>query len=80
MPDDHDQLELLRYDARREQARAFRRAGCTVAEIKTRLGVRSDYRVLSWVSDLPPPNGKLRARAKDALRVRARESREQGRT
>jgi hypothetical protein len=78
MPDEHDQLELLQYDARREQARALRRAGGTVAEIAAYLGDASEYRIHSWVCDIPPPNVKRRVRAKDELRGRARDLRSQG--
>jgi hypothetical protein len=42
--------------------------------------MESEYRVLAWVAGLPPPHPKLRARAKDDLKARARELRRRGRT
>jgi transcriptional regulator len=75
-----DQLELFDFDPRREQARALRRAGAAVSDIQEHLAIESYYRALSLVADIAAPNQKLRARAKDEVKARARELRERGKT
>ncbi len=72
------QGELFAYDARREQARAMRRAGHTIREIKTRLGIDSEYKVLAMVTGIEAPNPRLRSRARDDVREQARELRRLG--
>lgn len=67
--------ELLQLKA---QAIALRRAGKSRREIKGALG-RMSNATLSWaLQDEPPPEWTRRPRAKDAVRLRARELREKG--
>jgi hypothetical protein len=74
-----NQQELFALDPRREHARALRRAGHTVPEIRELLDLESNYRAHLLVADIPTStNPRLRARAKDRERARARELRLQG--
>src|SRR5215472_14490506 len=60
------------------QAIALRRAGKSLREIKKVLGPVGNS-TLSWaLQGVPPPEWTLRPRAKDAVRARARELREEG--
>jgi transcriptional regulator with XRE-family HTH domain len=67
--------ELLRL---KEQAIALRRAGKSRRQIKEALGITSNG-TLDWaLKGVPPLEGTRRPRAKDAVRAKARELREQG--
>ena len=62
----------------KEQAIALRRAGKSRRQIKESLGSMSNT-TLSWALEgEPPPEWTRRPNAKDALRAKARELREQG--
>jgi orotate phosphoribosyltransferase-like protein len=63
---------------RREQAIALRRAGGSRREIKEILGISSNETLDKALKGEPPPAWTLRPRAKDELRAKARELREQG--
>jgi hypothetical protein len=65
-------------EQRREQAIALRRAGRSRREIKEILGFTSNAQLNDALKGEPPPAWTLRPRAKDELRARARELREQG--
>src|ERR1035441_10990200 len=65
-------------EQRREQAIALRRAGRSRREIKEILGITSNETLDKALKGEPPPAWTLRPRAKDELRARARELREQG--
>jgi len=65
-------------DDRCERARELRRAGRTLAQIKTELGLRSDSQLRRWLHGVPAPAWTKRPRAKNAQRERARELRKQG--
>jgi transposase len=65
-------------EQRREQAIALRRAGRSRREIKEILGISSNETLDKALKGEPPPAWTLRPRAKDELRARARELREQG--
>jgi hypothetical protein len=69
------QLELTAVDRCRERARTLRRAGLTMAEIHREFPGVPRTRVLGWVRDIRPARHRLRARAKDDVRRRARELR-----
>ena len=75
-----NQLALFSYDARREQARALRRAGYTIREIKDTLDTRSNRKISAWLAGLPAPAHNARRRAKDTLRAEARRLRVDGMT
>jgi transcriptional regulator with XRE-family HTH domain len=62
----------------REQAIALRRAGRSRREIKDLLGIGSNETLNEALRGEPPPEWTRRPRAKDDLRARARELREQG--
>src|ERR1700733_16286074 len=62
----------------RERAIALRRAGRPRREIKEILGIGSNQTLNEALQGEPPPDWTRRPRAKDALRARARELREQG--
>lgn len=62
----------------RERAIALRRAGRSRREIKEILGIGSNQTLNEALQGEPPPEWTRRPRAKDALRARARELREQG--
>lgn len=68
--------ELLRL---KEQAIALRRAGKSVREIKKVLGPVGNTTLSLALKGVPPPEWTRRPRAKDAVRARARELREEGR-
>jgi transcriptional regulator with XRE-family HTH domain len=62
----------------KEQAIALRRAGKSRRQIKEALGITSNG-TLDWaLKGVPPPEWTRRPRAKDAVRAKARELREQG--
>ena len=63
---------------RRESAIALRRAGRSRREIKEILAITSNATLDRALSGEPPPAWTLRPRAKDEVRARARELREQG--
>jgi transcriptional regulator with XRE-family HTH domain len=65
-------------EQRREQAIALRRAGRSRREIKEIVGFTSNAQLNDALKGEPPPAWTLRPRAKDELRARARELREQG--
>ena len=67
--------ELLRL---KEQAAALRLAGKSRREIKEILGPMSNAILNDALQGVPPPDWTRRPRAKDPLRARARELREQG--
>ena len=67
--------ELLRL---KEQAAALRLAGKSRREIKEILGPMSNATLNDALQGVPPPEWTRRPRAKDPLRARARELREQG--
>jgi transposase-like protein len=64
----------------KEQAREMRRAGMSVSRIAHELGVRSASVVQRWVADVPAPAWTRRPRAKDDIRLRARELRIAGKS
>jgi hypothetical protein len=66
------------FDQRREQAIALRRAGRSRREIKEIVGFTSNQQLNEALKGEPPPAWTLRPRAKDDLRAKARELREQG--
>ncbi len=65
-------------EQRREQAIALRRAGRSRREIKEIVGFTSNEQLNNALKGEPPPAWTRRPRAKDDLRARARELREQG--
>jgi hypothetical protein len=65
-------------EQRREQAITLRRAGRSRREIKELVGFTSNAQLNDALKGEPPPAWTLRPRAKDELRARARELREQG--
>ena len=62
----------------REQAIALRRAGRSRREIKNLLGIGSNQTLNDALRGEPPPPWTWRPKAKDELRAKARELREQG--
>ena len=68
----------LSFPELREQAIALRRAGKSRRQIKELLGVGSNTTLNEARAGEPPPEWTRRPRAKDGLRARARELREQG--
>jgi transposase len=68
----------LDFDRLRAQAIALRRAGKSRREIKEILGIASNQTLGDALQGEPPPEWTRRPNAKDALRDRARELREQG--
>jgi transcriptional regulator with XRE-family HTH domain len=73
-----DQSLSSKAERLREQAVALRRAGRSRREIKEILGIGSNQTLNEALHGEPPPEWTRRPRAKDALRARARELREQG--
>jgi transposase len=65
-------------DGRREQAIALRRAGKSRREIKEILGVAGNSTLDDLLAGEPPPEWTRRPNAKDDLRAKARQLREQG--
>jgi hypothetical protein len=65
-------------EQRREQAIALRRVGRSRREIKEILGITSNETLDKALKGEPPPAWTRRPRAKDELRARARELRQQG--
>jgi transposase len=65
-------------DGRREQAIALRRAGKSRREIKEILGIAGNSTLDDLLAGEPPPEWTRRPNAKDDLRARARQLREQG--
>jgi transcriptional regulator with XRE-family HTH domain len=65
-------------EQRREQAITLRRAGRSRREIKEIVGFTSNAQLNDALKGEPPPAWTRRPRAKDELRARARELREQG--
>jgi len=65
-------------DGRREQAIALRRAGKSRREIKEILGIASNSTLDDLLAGEPPPEWTRRPNAKDDLRAKARQLREQG--
>ena len=65
-------------EQRREQAIALRRAGRSRREIKEIVGFTSNEQLNNALKGEPPPAWTLRPRAKDDLRAKARDLREQG--
>jgi transcriptional regulator with XRE-family HTH domain len=65
-------------EQRREQVIALRRAGRSRREIKEILGITSNETLDKALKGEPPPAWTRRPRAKDELRAKARELREQG--
>jgi hypothetical protein len=70
----------LTFPELRERAIALRREGRSRREIKDILGIGSNETLGKALRGEPPPAWTLRPRAKDDLRQRARELRDQGRT
>ncbi|MBO0825363.1 MAG: hypothetical protein J2P27_16165 [Actinobacteria bacterium] len=68
----------LPFEALREQAIALRRAGKSRRQIKETLGIGSNATLNQALSGEPPPAWTRRPRAKDHLRLKARELRQQG--
>jgi transcriptional regulator with XRE-family HTH domain len=66
------------FEQQRERAIALRRAGLSRREIKEILGFTSNTQLNEALRGEPPPAWTLRPQAKDELRARARELREQG--
>jgi hypothetical protein len=66
------------FEQQRERAIALRRAGLSRREIKEILGFTSNTQLNEALRGEPPPAWTLRPRAKDELRAKARELREQG--
>ncbi|HWG64088.1 MAG TPA: hypothetical protein VG253_20560, partial [Streptosporangiaceae bacterium] len=62
----------------RAQAIALRRAGMSRMQIKQALGITSNATLDRALKGEPPPEWTRRTRAKDGLRARARQLREQG--
>src|SRR5215471_2895575 len=62
----------------REQATALRLAGKSLREIKEITGVTSNSRINEAVRGVPPPEWTQRPRAKDDVRIKARELRARG--
>jgi transcriptional regulator with XRE-family HTH domain len=73
-----DQNPSSKAERLRERAIALRRAGRSRREIKEILGIGSNQTLNEALHGEPPPEWTRRPRAKDALRARARELREQG--
>lgn len=67
--------ELLRL---KEQAIALRQAGKSRRQIKEALGIISNRTLDSALKGIPPPEWTRRPNAKDAVRAKARELRDQG--
>jgi len=65
-------------DGRREQAIALRRAGKSRREIKEILGITGNSTLDDLLAGEPPPEWTRRPNAKDDLRAKARQLREQG--
>ncbi len=65
-------------NSRREQAVALRLAGKSRREIKEILGIAGNSTLDDLLAGVPPPEWTRRPNAKDDLRVKARELREQG--
>jgi transposase len=65
-------------NSRREQAIALRRAGKSRREIKEILGIAGNSTLDDLLAGVPPPEWTLRPNAKDDLRAKARQLREQG--
>jgi transposase len=65
-------------DDRREQAIALRRAGKSRREIKEILGIAGNSTLDDLLAGEPPPEWTRRPNAKDDLRAKARQLREQG--
>src|SRR5215470_20109097 len=65
-------------NGRREQAIALRRAGKSRREIKEILGITSNSTLDDLLAGEPPPEWTRRPNAKDDLRAKARQLREQG--
>jgi transposase len=65
-------------DGRREQAIALRRAGKSRREIKEILGIAGNSTLDDLLAGEPPPEWTRRPNAKDDLRAKARQLREQG--
>jgi transposase len=65
-------------DGRREQAIALRRAGKSRREIKEILGIAGNSTLDELLAGEPPPEWTRRPNAKDNLRAKARQLREQG--
>ena len=65
-------------DDRREQAIALRRAGKSRREIKEILGIAGNSTLDDLLAGVPPPEWTRRPNAKDDLRAKARQLREQG--
>ncbi|MFJ6633857.1 hypothetical protein ACIQMR_21085 [Streptomyces sp. NPDC091376] len=64
----------------REQATALRRAGLSLRQIRDRLHIDNNELLNRLVKGEPPPEWTKRPNAKDDLRARARELRQQGMT
>ena len=71
----YTQLELIRIDPRRDDARSLRRAGLTMRQIEEHFPGVPRTRLLGWVRDIHPARHKLRVRAKDEVREQARQLR-----
>src|SRR5262245_48390123 len=65
-------------NGRREQAIALRRAGKSRREIKEILGIAGNSTLDDLLAGVPPPEWTRRPNAKDDLRAKARQLREQG--
>ncbi|GAA4916281.1 hypothetical protein ACFPM3_21610 [Streptomyces coeruleoprunus] len=68
------------FEGLREQAIALRRQGCSLRQIRDRLGIHNNEILNRLVKGEPPPEWTQRPNAKDDLRDRARELRLQGMT
>lgn len=66
------------FEQLREQAVALRRAGRSRREIKALLSITSNWTLNEVLRGEPPPEWTRRPNAKDQVRAKARELREQG--
>jgi predicted transcriptional regulator len=64
----------------RDRAIELRRHGLSGSQIARELGIRQSSTLSAWLVGTPPPDWTKRPRAKDELRVRARELRPAGET
>ncbi|OQD56130.1 hypothetical protein BM536_014440 [Streptomyces phaeoluteigriseus] len=70
--------KYVEFETLREQAIALRRAGLSLRQIRDELQIRNKETLQLLVEGEPPPEWTKRPRAKDDLREKARELRQQG--
>ncbi|MFI6037613.1 helix-turn-helix domain-containing protein [Streptomyces sp. NPDC051315] len=78
MPMAHSHGKYADFESLRKQAIALRRAGHSLRQIRDELQVHNKETLQRLVEGEPPPEWAKRPRAKDELRERARELRQQG--